>query len=114
MEVTKNMDLKDFVKSGGLFLKAEDILANPNAKFVIKDEGEVVLNKFGNSRLHLTGEFNGEQRVFDCGKTNADKIVQVLGAESKNWIGRVIVFQTYRTKTSDGKLVDALDIKEVK
>ena len=45
---------------------------------------------------------------------NARAIEKVLGSDSKKWIGHILTFDLYRTKTSDGKLVDAINIKEVK
>ena len=109
------MEIKDYVKAAGNFLKADDITSNPTASFVVKSEGAMkVSEKFGNERLHIEGTFGEEDKIFDCSKTNARTISEKLGANTKDWIGHTLTFETYKTKTSDGKLVDAINIKEVK
>ena len=66
------MDLTDYTKATGMFLKAQDVKDKPEAVFVIKTEGEMVKSeKFGTTRLHLEGEFAGEPKIFDVSKTNA-------------------------------------------
>ncbi len=107
------MDLNEYIKTAGEFLRAEDVKTYPEAKMVITSEGEVVENKFGNQRLHLEVEFNGDKRTFDCNKTNAKIIADKLGADSKTWIGKVLTPEIYRVRTSEGKMVDAINIKEV-
>ena len=109
------MDIQNYTKQQGTFLKAEDIKANPEAVFIITGEGELVKSKkFGNERLHLPGEFNKESKVFDCSKTNAKNIEKKCGTDTKRWIGKMLAFELYKTKTSDGKLVEAINVKEVK
>lgn len=109
------MDLKEYTKATGTFLKAQDIKDKPEAVFVITTEGEMVTSeKFGTTRLHLEGEFADEVKTFDISKTNARFIEEKLGADTLKWVGKVLVLETYRTKTSDGKMVDALNVKEVK
>jgi hypothetical protein len=109
------MDTSTYTKQTGTFLKADDIKKHPEAIFVILDEGEIVKSeKFGNERLHLSGEFNKEEKTLDCSKTNARAIEKVLGPESKKWIGKSLLLEVYKTKTSEGKLVDAINVKEVR
>jgi len=108
------MDLTKYTKQVGMFLKASDVKANPKAMFVITAEGEMVTSeKFGNERLHIEGEFAGEQKLFDCSKTNARFIEAKLGSDTKKWMGKALVLEVYKTKTSDGKMVDALNVKEI-
>ena len=109
------MEITEYVKAGGTFLKADDVIQHPTATFVIANEGTMVPSeRFGNTRLHLEGEFNGEPKIFDCAKTNARVITEKAGGDTSKWIGKELVFETYKTKTSDGKLVDAISVKEVK
>lgn len=108
------MEITEYTKPAGMFLKAQDVKDKPEAVFVIKTEGEMVTSdKFNTTRLHLIGEFAGEEKTFDISKTNARFIEEKLGDDTKKWIGKVLVLETYRTKTSDGKMVDALNVKEV-
>ena len=108
------MDLTDYTKATGMFLKASDVKDKPEAVFVIINEGDMVVSeKFGNTRLHLQGEFAGEQKTFDCSKTNARFIEEKLGTDTSKWIGKILVLEVYRTKTSDGKMTDALNVKQV-
>ena len=110
------MEIEKYVAgSGKTFLTARDVIDNPNAKFVIINEGEFVINKFSNERLHLLGEFGKEKRIFDCSKTNAKTISDKLGTtDTHNCLGVILTLGTYRTKTNDGQLVDAIDIADVK
>jgi len=108
------MNLTEYTKATGMFLKAQDIKDKPEAVFVIKTEGEMVTSdKFGVTRLHLQGDFAGEEKTFDVSKTNARVIEEKLGNDTSKWIGKGLVLETYRTKTSDGKMVDALNVKEI-
>jgi hypothetical protein len=109
------MEIKNYVKSSGSFLKASDIQKNPAALFFILSEGIMVKSeKFGNERLHLEGEYAKEEKIFDCSRTNARTIAKALGEDTKKWIGHQLILELYKTKTSDGKLVEAINIKEVK
>ena len=108
------MDISKYTKQQGTFLKAEDVAAKPAAVFTIKSEGELVISeKFGNERLHLQGEFGGEEKTFDCSKTNARTIKETLGEDSAKWVGKSLTLELYKTKTSDGKLVDAINVKSI-
>lgn len=110
------MDIQEYIKQHGTFLKAEEVTKNPLLAWEITGEGDLVTSqKFGNERLHIPLKNGTEERVFDCSKTNARFIAEKLGTtDTKQWIGKHLVFETYRTKTSDGKLVDAINVKEVK
>ena len=107
------MDITEYTQQPSNFLTAKDVVENLESAFVITGEGEFVENKFGNTRLHLAGEFNKERKTFDCSKTNSRIIFEKLGPETKQWIGRVLKFEVYKTRTSDGKMVDAINIKKV-
>ena len=109
------VDIENFTKQKGMFLKAEDIINNPNVTFKVTGEGELVVSeKFGNERLHLPGTFGDDEKTFDCSKTNARTISEVTGTNTEKLVGAELILETYRTKTSDGKMVDAINIKEVK
>ena len=109
------MDVTNWTKAAGSYLKPEDVKKNPNASFIIRDEGQFQKSeKFGNEQFLISGEYAGEEKIFTCSKTNARAIEKVLGSDSKKWIGHSITFELYKTKTSDGKLVDALNVSTVK
>jgi len=108
------MDIAEFTKASGNFLKAQDVAEDPNKKFVIIEEPQLVTSeKFGNERVHIVGELSKEKKVFDCSKTNARTISEACGTETKKWIGKVLLLETYTTRTSDGKMVNAINVKEV-
>lgn len=110
------MDISEYTKATGSFLKAEDVMAKPEAQFVITEGVELIpaeKSKFGNERLHLYGEYDKEIKTFDCSKTNARAIAKELGSDTEKWIGARLKLELYKTKTSDGNLVDALNIKQV-
>lgn len=114
------MDITDYTKAKPEFLKAEDIIRkqrnkeDPAAVFLVTDHGNIVENKFGNERLHLGGEFDGQCKTFDISSTNARILVSIHGVETKEWIGKSITLDTYKTRrTSDGKMVDAIAVLEL-
>ncbi len=115
MEVSK-LDVADYTKQQGSFLKAPDVNANPTALWEITAEGEMVTSeKFGNQRLHLPVKSGDEEKIFDCSKTNARFIEEAMTTtDTKAWVGKHLLLETYKTKTSDGKLVDAINVKEIK
>lgn len=107
------VNIEGYTASSGMFLKAADIIEDPNSNFVVTEEGEMVKSeRFGNERLHLKGNFGDEERIFDCSKTNARFISGKLGTDTSKWVGAKLVLETYRTKTSDGNLVDAINVKD--
>lgn len=107
-------NIADFIKQAGTFLKAEDVKNAPIAAFAITGEAEVVMNeKYNTERLHIPGQFLNQDVVFDCSKTNARVISEKLGEDTSKWKGKSLQLEVYKTKTSDGKLVDAINVKQV-
>ena len=107
------MDIVEYTKATGQFLKAENITANSN-KVVIVGEAELRPNeKFGGERLHIPVCLGDDNFTFDASKTNSRTISDVLGTDTKSWIGSILVLETYKTKTSEGKMTDAINVKEV-
>ena len=106
------MDITEFAKNTGTFLKAAEL--SGETKAVIVGEAEVKPNeKFGGERLHIPVSLNEDNFTFDASKTNSRTISEALGMDTKAWIGKILVLETYKTKTSDGKMVDAINVKEV-
>lgn len=110
------MKITEFVKSSGMFLKAEEVKKTQNPVFIILEEAQIVDNEFKGKkqqRIHVEGEFNKEPRTFDMSKTNARIVANALGDDTKVWVGHQILLETYKTKTSDGVLTDAINVKVV-
>ncbi len=107
------MELNEYIKAQGDFLKAKDVIENPEAILEIKDEGSLQESKFGGERLHLKCEYNGKEFTFDCSKTNARIIADTLGPDSSKWIGKKVHLETYKTRTSEGKMVEAINIRSI-
>lgn len=105
--------ITDFVKQQGEFLKATEIKEGTVA--IIIGEAEVKHNdKYDTDRLHIPVEIDKKQYVFDASKTNARVIAEKLGEDTKTWLGKTLVLEKYKTKTSEGKMSDAINVKEVK
>jgi len=105
------MEIKEFIKPQGLFLKAEHVTPSPTKIFVPAAAAELKPNeKFGGERLHIPGQMDEVDYIFDASKTNARTIAEALGSETTGWIGKKITLETYKTKTSDGKMVDAINV----
>lgn len=110
------MDISKFTKASGTYLKPAEVKANPKAVFVVTGEGELVVNEFKGKkteRVHVEGEFNQETRIFDMSKTNSRTVEKALGSDTKKWVGHTLVLETYRTKTSEGTLTDAINVAKV-
>jgi len=108
------MDLKSFTKQSGTFLNAEIVKKYQNMVFIIKGEGELITNNFGEEKLRVPIMIGSEDYTFDMSKTNARTVEKELGSETVTWINKGLVLETYKTKTKEGKLVDAVNVKEVK
>jgi hypothetical protein len=107
------MDIGNFTKPTGNFLSATDVKLRPTIPFVITGEATLVKNeKFSTEKLRVEGQFNIEDKIVDLSKTNARFIEKILGSDTKKWIGHSIHFEVYKTKTSDGKMVDALNVNK--
>jgi len=109
------MDISDYTKASGTFLKAEIVMAKPGTEFEIVGEASTVHNeKFNKEDLHVPLKAGDDEYTFNCSKTNARTIADVLGSDTSKWVGAKLVLETYKTKTSDGKMTDALNVKEVR
>lgn len=109
------MDISNYTKKTGAFLKAADVMKTPSAPFNITEEAKPKKSeKFGVDRLQIVGEFNGAETTFDCSKTNARIIESALGPDTFKWIGHQLFFEVYKTKTTAGAMTDALNVKSVK
>ena len=109
------MDVQEYTKQQGSFLKASDVKSNPDALYEITGEGELITNKFGNVRLHIPVKCGETAFIFDMNKTNARFAEQLFKtSDTKNWIGKMLKLNTYRTKTPDGTMTDAIDIAQTK
>lgn len=106
------MDISEFTKQSGEFLKAEVVGSNATVK--VTDEAKIVHNEtYNTDRLHIPVSLDEKDYIFDASKTNARTIEETLGSDTAKWIDKQIVLETYRTKTSDGKMVDAINVKSV-
>lgn len=106
------VNISEFTKQQGEFLKAEYVKENCKAKIIGK--AQVVHNeKYDTDRLHIPVDIDGISYTFDCSKTNARTISNALGSETDAWDGADLELETYKTKTSDGKMVEAINVKSV-
>ena len=106
------VDITNYVKQQGLFLKAENV--GKEAIAVITGEAvEHHNDKFDTERLHVPVSIQEVEYVFDCSKTNAKAIAKVLGNNTESWKGAELVLETYKTKTSQGKMTDVINVKAV-
>jgi len=107
-------DIQEYIKQQGKFLKAADVNESANKVFIPKELGEMVKNeKFDTMRLHILGEMDAKDYIFDMSKTNARFVAEKLGADTIKWIGKQLKLETYKTKTSDNKMVEAINISGV-
>jgi hypothetical protein len=108
-------NIDKFTEQKAMFLKATDIIARPADTFKIMSEATITKSeKFGNERLHIPGTFGKDEKIFDCSKTNARVIQDAMGPDTVKWIGAELSFETFKTRTSEGKMVDAINVKQIK
>ena len=111
------MDISEFTKAGSMYLKAENVLKAKNPILTITAEAKLVDKEFEGKKsqaLQVEGDLDAVAYKFDLSKTNARIVSDVLGSDTKKWIGSQLVLETYKTKNSKNVLVDAINIKEVK
>lgn len=111
------VNLDNFTKANLSYIKPKDVKENPQEAFIIKSEPTLVESDYKGQKsvkVHCEGEYNKERRSIDLSKTNARTIAKALGAETKLWIEHQLIFEVYKTKTSEGTLTDAINVKEVK
>lgn len=107
------VNISDFTKQQGTFLKAEHVNASKTKVFVPKEEAQIVHNeKYDTDRLHILGEMDENEYTFDCSRTNSRVIADALGEDTKAWLGKSITLEIYKTKTSEGKMVDAINVSK--
>lgn len=107
------MDITEFTERQGEFLKAENL----EGETLVSIENEAIVKfneKYKTERLHIPIMLKENKMTFDCSKTNARTIAEKLGTDTTQWIGKELVLEKYKTKTSDGTLVDAINVKEVR
>lgn len=112
LQEDKKMDITEFTKQQESFLKADDVKSSPTKIFVPTGKVEMKTNSFGSQRIHIFGQMDGHDHIFDCSKTNARIISSLYSNNTDNWIGKQITLELYKTKTSEGKLVEAISVKE--
>ena len=106
------VDISDFTKQQGEFLKAEHIGEGKKATIIGVAE-QTHNEKYDTDRLHIPVSVDDKEFVFDCSKTNARTISDVLGTETSTWVKAILELETYKTKTSDGKMVQAINVSKV-
>ena len=105
------MDITEFTKEQTKFLKAEHVDKSPTKIFVPTGEATTEFNdRYKTTRLHVPGQMDETDYIFDCSKTNGRTISLCIGSETKEWIGKQIRIETYKTKTSDGEMVNAINV----
>jgi|19_taG_2_1085344.scaffolds.fasta_scaffold08664_7 hypothetical protein len=104
------MEISEYTEQKTQFLKADDLQIGNIWK--ITGEGEMMVDGFGNNKLHIPLECNDSQKLFSCNKTNARTIQESLGKETKKWIGREMKIGTYKSKI-DGNMRDVLSVDEI-
>ena len=105
-------NIKEYLK--GDYIKADE--AEKGDVAVIVTEPAIVDSNFkdsvGNLKKALEGqiEFKGEQRMFGWNKTNAKACAKEWGEDTKNWVGKVMVFDKYKQNVS-GEMKECLEAK---
>lgn len=108
-------NIDEFTKAGGKFLRAEDVISSSDKAFVISGSCELIVDdRYGSERLHINGMFDGKEKIFNASRTNARTIADVLGPDTDKWIPAVLILETYRSKLSDGRLVNVINVREVR
>ena len=94
MRELKKMDTREFAESS--YVTAELIKTSPTKTATIigdatRTEGEYKGKKF--MKLEMPVEIDGKHKTYSPNRDGVKNIQAALGMESKNWIGKVLVFQ---------------------
>ena len=110
------MDISTYTKQQGQFLKAEHVNAHKNMVWIMDTTTAkmVTSDKFNTERLHISVTLGDDTYTFDMSKTNARTVEAVLGSDTARWNNNGLVLETYKTKTTEGKMTEAINVKEVK
>jgi hypothetical protein len=111
------MEISEYTKASGTYLKGSEVAKIPNAEFVITSEFKLVDKEYKgqkSEKLSGEGEMAGKAYILELSKTNSRTVEKTLGSDTKKWIGCILVLETYKTKTTDGALTDAINVKSVK
>ena len=111
------VNISEYAKAQSPYLKAKDVIDSKTKVFTITEEAMIKPTKFEGvegSQLQAVGEMDEVEYKFGISKTSARLIEDTLGEDTAKWIGSQLILETYKTKTSDGKLTDAINVKEVR
>jgi len=84
----------------GKYVNADMVKNSTTKKLVIIDEGEFVEGDYG-EKFQLTVEIDGKQKIWSPNKDSIVNIQDVMGKDSKFWIGTIIKLRTTKIKGKD-------------
>ena len=99
-------NLKEYIS--GNFLNPQTLKDLATNEAIIT--GEPVINEdtpFGRDVLEMEVEIKGQKFVYTMNKTSARKVAEVLGEESKAWVGKKLLFEITKQNVK-GQLKDVL------
>ena len=99
-------NLKEYISGNFLTPQTLKDLSTNEAVIV----SEPLINEdtpFGRDVLEMEVEVKGQKFVYTMNKTSARKVSEVLGEESKAWVGKKLVFETTK-QVVKGQLKDVL------
>jgi len=75
------------------FLRADNYIPGAILNLHIIGEAQLVISEFDTGkeeRLHIPVEFDGTEFILSAGKKLRNKIINILGCETEDWIGVVL------------------------
>ena len=105
-EGSRMVNIRSFVSA---FIKADEV--KDGEIIVFLDEGELADGKYG-KQLNIRVNYKSEERLFTIKKTNADKLSEAFGEETKNWVGKGAKLTVERVKVM-GEMVDTITLDPI-
>ena len=97
----------------GSFLNVATVKEHLETPFVITTKPRFEFSeKYKYDQCLFDGEFNAEEKTWNCNKTNARAVADKLGEDPTQWIGAKVYFQIEK-KTIKGQLTDTLGIRKI-
>jgi len=105
------MDIKDFIKPPIDFLQVKDI-EEDSSVFIIGESKIIYNENFKSEKLRIPVIFNKKEYNFDASKTNARKITEILGDDTKLWISNELILGKIDMEIK-GKNKKIIDVKKI-
>ena len=91
----------DLTAIGLNYLNVKDVKDGEAVRFL--SDGELIENSFGKKKYSFYVEHNGSQKVLQISAPQVRQLVNLLGGDSKAWIGKSVILELKQIQLFDNK-----------